>query len=306
MRARLAAMSHRRPVPPDFDQFWRDLAANAISIAPHVEGIAERTRGVVRFTSSDGVRVGGWVVLPDGPPTCAVVVGHGYGGRETPDEGWGPRDAAMMFPVARGLPTLSLMDHHPVDSQEHVLHGIGSRNTYVLGHCAADLVWCALSALEEILGRVLGERRGGLRTSFVGTSFGGGIGALAAPWDDRIDAVALEVPTFGANAERLAADCTGSSAALVRHVQKDPSAWAVLDYFDAATAAARLAVPTVIATASTDPAVPPVGQRAIAEAVAPQLRTVVPLSTGHLDDDPKEIEALRALVRDLVAGPVKD
>lgn len=299
-------MTTTRPVPADFDDFWRDLAARAHAVAPRVERAptsAPRTE-LVRFTSLDGFRVGGWLVLPEGDVTSVVANAHGYGGRGDLELEYVPDGAAAFYPVARGLPELSLSDDIPAPSAEHVVHGIGSRDTYIQGPCTADLVFCAINALEELLDRPIGARRGGLPLGLYGGSFGGGIAAMAAPWDERIDAVALLVPSFGNNPDRLAVECLGSGAAVTAYVREHPEAWDVLDYFDAATAAARIAVPTAVAPAREDPAVPPVGQWAVAEAVPEALRTIVPLTAGHVPEYPgytAEIAGWAATVRALFA-----
>src|SRR5699024_4452096 len=135
------------PQPPeDFAQFWRDLSAEARSVQPEPE-LAEypmRSRGHslhrVGFTSLGGLRLGGWVALPKaGPARIGVVHSHGYGGREAPDLAAIPDDAAVIYPVARGLPAVSLMPQVARPTDGHVLEGIESRDTYVLGGCAADL-----------------------------------------------------------------------------------------------------------------------------------------------------------------------
>src|SRR5690606_440225 len=91
----------------------------------------------------------------------------------------------------------------PDEGAAHVLAGIDDRETYVHGGCVAD-VWCAVSALVELVPGVP------LPVGYLGGSFGGGIGALAAPWDERIGAVALTVPSFGHHPLRLTLPCTGS------------------------------------------------------------------------------------------------
>lgn len=283
-----------RPVPADFDDFWRALAGRARAVAPEVERVptsSPRTE-LVRFTSLDGFRVGGWLVLPDGEVTSVVVNAHGYGGRGELEPEYVPEGAAAFYPVARGLPELSLSDDVPAAHAEHVVHQISSRETYVQGPCTADLVFCAINALEELLGRPLGARRGGLPVGLYGASFGGGIAAMGAPWEERVDAVALFVPSFGDNPARLAVECIGSGAAVTAHVREHPEAWEVLDYFDAATAAARIAVPTAVAPAREDPSVPPVGQWAVAEAVPERLRTIVPLTFGHVPEYPGQAAEL--------------
>lgn len=254
---------------------------------------------LVGYDSLDGFRVGGWLVLPEGPVTSAVVSIHGYGGRGELEPEYVPPGAACLYPVARGLPELSTDPSLPSVAAEHVVHGLESREKYILGPCTADVVFCAISALTELLDRALGERRGGLRLGLYGGSFGGGIAAMGAPWEDRIDAVALHVPTFGGNPARLATDCAGSTAAVAAYVREHPDAWRVLDYFDSAASATRIGVPTIVAPARVDPGVPPVGQWAVAEAVPAHLRRLVPLSAGHVPPRPELEREKAGLARDV-------
>lgn len=272
-----------RPEPEDLTEFWTGLkrTADAVDAKPRRRPTWRRRVKRVTFSSVGGRRLGAWLVRPaSGEPTAAVVVGHGYGGRAGPELQGIPDGAAAFFPVCRGLPSLSLQDDLPRLAAGHVLHGIESKETYVIGGCAAD-IWLAATALEELLGSKLGHRAGGLPLGYMGGSFGGGIGALAVPWDERFDAVALHVPTFGSNTDRLEVPSVGSSEALRNHVQHHPEAWEVLDYFDAVHGARRLRVPTVVAPAHRDPAVPPVGQWAVAEAVPEEFRSIVELTAGH-------------------------
>ena len=298
-------MTGPRPEPADFDEFWSSLAARAreVALKPTHEGVDSTGAQVVRYTSLGGIRVGGWLVLPEGQPRSAVIVAHGYGGRAELDPRWAPADAVAFYPVARGMADLSLIDGIPSFSKDHVLHGIQSRETYVHGGCAAD-IWCAVIALEEVLGRPLGERHGGLRLGYFGPSFGGGIGAMAVPWDDRIDAASLYVPSFGSNAARLATECVGSGAAVTEWVAQHPEAWEVLDYFDAATSARRLRVPTIVAPADVDGAVPPVGQFAVADAVPREFRTVMRMTAGHqvYPQEEREMDEYARATRELFAG----
>jgi len=305
VHAKLHIVIDPRPEPADFDAFWQDLAlrARAIAPTPALEPSTIAGAQVVRYTSLGGIRVGGWLVLPEGQPRSAVIVAHGYGGRAELDPRWAPADAAVFYPMARGMAELSLVDGIPSFSKDHVLHGIESRETYVHGGCAAD-IWCAVNALEHVLETPLGERHGGLRLGYFGPSFGGGIGAMAVPWDERIDAASLYVPSFGSNVARLATDCVGSGAAVTEWVAQHPEAWTVLDYFDAATAAARLRVPTIVAAAREDPSVPPVGQFAVADAVLPQFRTLISMTAGHREypQEAAEMAAYAAATRELFAA----
>jgi cephalosporin-C deacetylase len=177
----------------------------------------------------------------------------------------------------------------------HVLHGIAARETYVHGGCVAD-TWCAVTALQHLVPEAAA------RIAYLGGSFGGGIGTLALPWDDRIDAGCLVVPSFGNHPLRLTFPCVGSGAAVRRHVQRHPDVLDVLRYFDAATAAKFVRVPTHVGLALADASVPPPGQFAIFNALAgPRERFL--LRRGHVDDfeATDEAAALRASQRDFLS-----
>lgn len=267
--------------PDGFAAFWSGLYERALGVrtAPALGAVTTldgHQVAPVRYSSLDGVRLGGWVTMPAGGTVeRAVVVGHGYGGRSEPDLGLVPPGTAAIFPVARGLPAASLLDAVPSASGEHVLHGIAAVETYVHGGCAAD-VWCAASALLELV------EQPPLRLGYVGTSFGGGIGAMAVPWDPRFTAAVLQVPSFGHHELRLQVPCAGAGESVRLHVADHPEVREVLRFFDAATAARRLRIPTLVAPALWDPAVPPPGQFAVYNAIEAPKELVV-LSAGHAE-----------------------
>ncbi|QNA93107.1 hypothetical protein G4G29_13565 [Microbacterium sp. Se63.02b] len=133
-----------------------------------------------------------------------------------------------------------------------MLAGIAHRDTYSHRFSAAD-VWRAATVLLDMAPAVTGA------LDFSGGSFGGGIGAMALPWDDRFRRAALDVPSFGNHDVRLSRRCTGSGEAVREHLRDHPEARPVLDYFDAATAARRLRIPVHVSAALLDPAVDPRG-----------------------------------------------
>ncbi|MFJ4838710.1 acetylxylan esterase [Streptomyces sp. NPDC088746] len=277
------------PAPPgDFEDFWRarHREARAVVTAPEAGPVEEERDGVrlhgVTFTSVGGVRLGGWLALPaGGDAEHGFVVGHGYGGRQEagPDVPLPlPRSAAIL-PCVRGMGARGLLSGVPDEAAGHVLHGIGSRDTYVIGDCVADL-WCAASALQELLPRLAGPGRLG----YLGESFGGGLGALALPWDERFGAAQLTVPTFGNHPLRLTLPCAGSGESVRAHHREHPEVAEVLRYFDAATAAARLELPTLVVAALFDPSVPPPGQFAVHNAL-PGPRELMVLRAGHFAYD---------------------
>lgn len=287
--------------PLGFEEFWAELRARAAEIdcAPQT-AFVERRGSLdifdVEFTSLGGVRLGGWFAVPPGGAKRGVVIGHGYGGRRAPEPELVPEGCAAIFPVSRGLPARSLVEGIGSTSGEHVLHGIESRESYVHGLCAAD-VWCAASALEALTGP--------LPLGYIGGSFGGGIGALALPWDERFRAGVLAVPSFGNHPLRLTMPCTGSGEAVRRHVERCPEAREVLRFFDAATAARRIRIPMLVAPALWDPAVPPPGQFAVANALAGPAEWLV-RAAGHsrYPDETADRERYVAAARDFVGRHV--
>jgi len=280
--------------PDGFADLWRSWHAAARGVPADVVAEPVGRQGahdvsVVTFTADGGLRLRAWLALPvDGPVRVGIVHGHGYGGREAPSFERVPRDAALIFPVARGLGALNAGVGAPDVSTEHVLAGIEDVETYVLGRCAVDL-WHAATALQEVLAGDAGAS-GDLPLYYVGTSFGGGVGALAVPWDDRFVGATLEVPSFGQYDERLAVPCTGSGEAQRRYVAGHPEARAVLALTDASVAATYLRVPTRVECALWDAHVPPPGQFGVAHGVAAAERAgtgaeleLAVLSAGHAE-----------------------
>lgn len=285
------------PQPPrDLAKFWQQRYDGTLRVQaqPRIQSLA-RTHGRhlaydLRYSSTDGVTIGGWLLLPaQGKVRRALVCGHGYGGCELPAELLALDDAAFLLPCFRGIGRSPVPGVSP-NPNYHVLHNIQDRQRYLLGGCAEDL-WLAVSALLALLPEVAG------RVGYSGISFGGGIGALAVPWDARIARLQLQVPTFGHQALRLSLPCTGSGEA-VRHFQRHHR-YHVMDtlaYYDAAATVQFLRIPALVAPALFDPAVPPPGQFAIYNAMPAALRQLVVLDAGHFDYDGKE-QQLQDLAR---------
>ncbi len=277
------------PAPPaDFAAFWRSQYQQALAIPPRTTrreiacSHADLRLEEVEFDSWAGVRIGGWLVTPrSGNITRGYVVGHGYGGREQPDwAGW-PGDTAVLFPCARGFHR-SAHAGIPNSAAFHVLHGLEQRETYVHLGCCADFLWCAINALRELTPTV------GAELYYHGTSFGGGIGALAAPWELRVRRISLEVPSFGNHPLRVTIPCTGSGEAVRKLYTRKPEVLNVLAYYDAATAATFQQAPALCACALFDPAVPPPGQFAVYNAM-PGAKELFVRQAGHFSY-PTEVE----------------
>jgi cephalosporin-C deacetylase len=269
--------------PDDFAAFWQDRYAAALrqdqrpQIRPGDQLIGNHTVSELRYCSTDGVEIGGWLLLPrDEPVRRGAIIGHGYGGRTGPDLLVGMDDAAVLFPCFRGMSQSPVAGLSP-EPYQHVLQGIEDRDRYVLGGCVDDL-WLGVSALLSLYPELTGQ------VVCMGISFAGGIGALAAPWDARIGRLVAQLPTFGHQALRLTLPSVGSCEAVRAYqLQHEFNVMATLAYYDAASAARHLRIPTLVAAALFDPAVPPPGQFAIHNAIPASLRRLIVLDAGHFD-----------------------
>jgi cephalosporin-C deacetylase len=284
------------PQPEDFAAFWQNRYQRVLKLDPQLRRtLSDKTHPDfecydICYNSTDGFQIGGWLLAPkQGQVTRAVVVGHGYGGREEPDFHLPIPGAAFLFPCFRGL---SRSRRWPVSDNPsyHVLHDINKRDRYILGGCVEDL-WLAVSALLALFPNTAGH------LAYLGISFGGGIGALALPWDKRIQRAHLNVPSFGHHPLRLQLPTWGSAAAVQNYQREHGNILAILRYYDAAIAAQSIRVPVHVAAALSDPVVAPPGQFSIYNALPGEKKLFV-LEKGH-SDYPGQVEQEKALLLEL-------
>jgi len=282
--------------PKGFDDFWRKRYKLAIAVDPQPRLRHSKLRDDrwhvfdISYTSTDSLEIKGWLLLPRrGQVRRGLVVGHGYGGREQPDFDLPLEETAVLFPCSRGL-SLSASPQIPADASGHVICGIESRDTYVIGGCVDDL-WLAVSTLEMLYPWIAG------RIGYSGISFGGGIGALAIPFDTRIDRGHLVVPTFGHRQLWLTLPTVGSAQSVQAYQEEHGSVLETLRFFDAAIAASRIRVPMLIAPALFDPAVAPPCQFAVANATQ-KFNEIFILDAGHFEYD--TMNEQNAVLRDKV------
>lgn len=287
------------PTPPaDFERFWRRRYTRACQAdtAPTLErsALSMPHHDVWRivYRSADGFPIRGWLLRPRHETIRrGLVLGHGYGGITRPQYELSVADAAVLIPCFRGL-GLSAQAPIPSEPKRHVLHGIDSREHYVLGGCVDDL-WAGISALLELYPEVSG------RIGYLGISFGGGIGALAMPWEDRLARVHLNAPAFGHQPLRQELPTVGSAAGLQRHERLHGNTRQILRYYDAASAAAYMHRPVHVAAARFDPVVAPPCQFAIYNALHGERRLYV-LDAAHADY-PRREQQHRELLEELHA-----
>ncbi|HPY42021.1 MAG TPA: acetylxylan esterase [Thiolinea sp.] len=265
-------------VPSDFASFWQNCYQQARKIRPKPKvNFLRQQEGYsvydISYESTDKVGLKGWLAVPiETLVTRALIFGHGYGGCEGPGFRLKPQGAALLFPCLRGLSASSLPTVS-TNPSEHVLTGIESRESYIIKGCVED-VWLSVSALEKLFPQVRKH------IGYAGISFGGGIGALALPWESRIQRAHLNVPTFGNQPLRLQLATVGSGEAIRHYQQQHPQILEVLQYFDAASAAHFIHQPMHIAAALFDPAVAPPGQFTIYNALS-EPKSLFVLNAGH-------------------------
>ena len=266
--------------PKNFAEFWQRRYVNTLSLHPDFERRLNGSRAGfnvfdIQYRSTSGFTIGGWLLEPKNRviEQC-ILVGHGYGGRDQPDYHFDIPGTAYLFPCFRGLSRSRCAD---VSDQPHfhVLHGIENPDHYILGGCVDDL-WLGISVMLELYPDTAGK------IGYMGISFGGGIGALAIPWDKRIQRAHLNVPTFGHQPLRLSLPTIGSGAAVTQYVHERGHIPITLSYYDAAIAATFASQPLHVAAALFDPMVAPPGQFAVYNAWAGPKQLYV-LDAGHFD-----------------------
>lgn len=268
------------PTPPaNYEAFWNRRYQRALDLRPEPElsdtGHEHNGWRVfdVAFTSTDNVSIRGWFLAPtSGSVRRGLIVGHGYGGRDGPDFNWNLAETALLFPCFRGLGR-SLVPQVSCEPQWHVLHNIQDPDRYILGGCVEDL-WVAVSVFLGLKPSVEGH------IGYVGSSFGGGIGAMALAWDNRVQRAHFHLPSFGHQPLRLQLPTYGSAASVQQFVRAHAEAIPTLSYYDAAVAARFIEIPVQCACAGFDPVVPPPGQFAIYNSLAGP-KDLILLSVGH-------------------------
>ncbi|MDF3130818.1 acetylxylan esterase [Kiritimatiellaeota bacterium B1221] len=269
--------------PADFCAFWQSAYQEAQTIPLEFQSkeLPCETEGQKLFEISYRVwpdyRVGAWMYLPENTQALklGIVVGHGYGGRQEVDPGLCGKDRAVIFPVAPGF-DLSQDPRLPKnDASLHVVHGIESKETYILRSCVAAL-WRAIDVLIEVSRGQLGDFH------YTGGSFGGGLGGLMLPWEKRYRSAELRQVTFANQYFRLRHESGGSAKAVRERWLKDPAIEEVLHYYDAAIHLRKLETPVIFECALFDPNVPPPGQWSAANA-HPGPKRIFVAPTGHFN-----------------------
>ena len=283
--------------PEGFEKKWKSWREQALVVEPRPSLLdAGYDHGEwrvfdVSYTSTDKLKIGGWVLLPkSGRAERGFIIGHGYGGRSARGFHYKFENAALFFPCARGLgrSKTSPISYEP---RWHVRHDIDKPEEYVLRGCVED-VWLAVSSMLRLAPQLEG------RIGYIGESFGGGVGAMALAWEERIARAHISLPSFGYQMLRLQLKTLGSASSVQNLFKKEPDlVKRTLQWYDAAYAARYIKVPVHMACALADPVVTPPGQFAIFNALAGE-RQLFTLSAGHMDY-PEQKQQKRDLKQEL-------
>ncbi len=264
--------------PTDFKDFWENTFKQAKSVKlnlkrkPLVSPHPQYEFEIWEFESLGGFKIGAWYVKPIGCDSTGLkIMAHGYGGRSAPlYKGKLP----TLYPCMPGF-NLSEQVGIPSLAEKHVVFGIENKANYLIRYCVAAL-WASATALLSVHPDARKE------LYFEGHSFGGGLGSLMLPWDNRFKRAILVVPTFGHHPIRLTCACIGSGEGVRRYYQLNTAVIEVIKYFDAATSAKYLTLPVLFGPALFDPAVPPPGQFAVVNSMPGPKKTYI-FTAGHFD-----------------------
>ncbi|MGL6314243.1 acetylxylan esterase [Vibrio sp. WXL103] len=281
--------------PSGFRDFWQQKYHQAMQVSTHLSlqdsGVTTQRWRVFNcyYDSSEGVRIGGWLLLPlCGGVEAAVIYGHGYGGLHAPDTTWALENTAILMPCIRGIGR----SRYPGISDDpywHVLHHIQDPQQYIIGGCVQD-IWCGISALLTLFPSIKDA------IGYAGDSFGGGLGVFATAFDPRITRAHFHVPTFGNAQLRLILPTVGSTQALIEF--NDQALLAKnLPYFDASVAAHYITQSTHWGLAQFDPFVAPPGQFSIFNA-CPSTKQLTLLEAGHFEY-PGKVHQQRAMKKNV-------
>ena len=291
--------------PAGFRKFWQDTY-NLVMDAPlkyRIETelwspVPEEKIFRVRAVNWDGVEFSMWITRP-ADSKGGILSGQGYGHPLTPDDDYytyllkqASDDEAeenltthrltRCLPMIRGL-GLSQCKDIPWQTAYHAMHGIGSKETYILRGAVAD-EWMAVRILLDMFPDCADN------LNYSGGSMGGGMGALLLACDNRFKAAFLHVPAFGEFHYFMTREDIRK-----KYFAEHPEVYGVLRYFNAAHAAKYIRIPVCCTPALSDPTVAPYGQFAIVNAIPEQYKTVFIRETGHSKETAKDKEAERQL-----------
>ena len=268
-----------------FADFWRSNYAAVMAKKPEYTVEAELWSPVenekiyrIRVKNYDGVEFVMFIARPENSQG-GLVIGQGYGNPGMPS--LSRYSLTTAFACVRGLGFSQCKDI-PWEVKSHVVHGIETKESYILRGVIADQ-WMTASVLLDMFPDTASN------LNYTGGSMGGGMGALLLAWDKRFKAAYLSVPTFGSEI-RFDYQSTGSGESCRKYILEHPEARKVLAYFDASVSAKYITIPVCCAPALFDPCVAPVGQFSVCNSIKDEYKTVYIREVGHYPATEKDLE----------------
>lgn len=246
--------------PDDFNRFWDDVDASLARTpaATTVYRDVRPTRDGIRvhrleFASLDGVRVGGWLTVPDRDgPHPTVTIFPGYKSDPMPAIGWARRGYQVFSLAHRGKlgSTATFNPGYP----GMLTHGITDKHTYAYKGVYAD----CMRALEVV--SALSDTAG--PQAVYGYSQGGPLSLMAtARRPEHVGAVVAGAPFLTAFAYSVLAARTYPyfeiPEYLAQHQQLRDTVFGTLNYFDALHVVADITCPLFMFRAGADEICPP-------------------------------------------------
>lgn len=250
--------------PPDFDQFWADILAEAagIPLNPSLEPVPERSTDEVdvyeiHYDSLDRLRVAGWYCVPKRsylpPPFPALLIPPGYISEPTLPKSWAKLGYAAIGLAPRGKLRSNrdfnpgypgLLVHNLTDR-----HNYGYRGFFVDACRAVDFALSRPEVDPERIG-VHGTSQGGALTIITAALRRDVIacGAAGAPYlCGMMDAASL---THSYPYEEI-------NEYLRMHPEREPEVRATLAYYDGISFAPQVKCPMLVYIGLEDDVCPP-------------------------------------------------
>ena len=288
----LLAIRGEEPVQ-GFEEFWRKQYERAVNckLDYTVEGEVWSPYSNIKiyrvsFISCDGFKIGMWVSRPE--KSCGGHINiHGYTNDIRPHA---PQDLSLTtaVPCVPGL-GISMCKEVPWQLQYHAAYGFEDPEKYVIISGVRN-IWMSISILIDMFPDVKDN------ITCSGGSLGGAMGALSVPWDARIKAAELSVPTLGG---RIMMEYLGKptdpSYVRAMKAQESESNMRTFDLCNAASAARYIRVPVLVTPAICDNNVPPPGQFAVANSIPEEYRILRIREVGHAAPSPQDVEMEKEL-----------
>lgn len=277
-KEQLLAVKGEEPVQ-GFEEFWRKQYERATSckLDYTVEGEVWSPYPDIRiyrvsFIACDGFKIGMWVSRPE-KSYGGQIITQGYGNVVKPF-------VSKELPLTTAMPCvpglgISMCKEIPWQVQHHAAYGFEDPEKYVLVAGIRN-IWTCISILIDMFPDVKDN------ISCFGGSLGGGMGALAIPWDPRIKAAELSVPTLGGRIMlEYLRNPTDPSYVRATKAMESEANMRTFDLCNAASAARFIRVPVLVTPALSDNNVPPPGQFAVANSIPEEYRYLRLREIGH-------------------------